>query len=286
MAGFSGGAALGPAIGGLLVDSIGITATYGTVGMLFLTLASFNFIFLDETRSLVGKSSAVESSQNSLQLTEIIERTGVIESFRSSILSWRELLNNSDKRVRDIALTNSVFWFTYSGTQMTLLPLYMVYPQFGMGAYEIGGCFAFMSFVSFFAAQPSAVIADRFGKVENIVAGCGLLSASMLALPHVTSLNYLIPILLPYALGSTALNATPNALMQDLTSVKSRAQALSLLRTAGDVGLLFGALTSGVVAQYTSIETALNMNGCTMVTLMIWFLARNHKNLSNTLRNQ
>ncbi|KAJ1418212.1 major facilitator superfamily domain-containing protein, partial [Ochromonadaceae sp. CCMP2298] len=50
MAGFSGGAALGPAIGGALIGSIGIASTYATVGAAFAGLAVMNWMLLAETK--------------------------------------------------------------------------------------------------------------------------------------------------------------------------------------------------------------------------------------------
>jgi MFS family permease len=193
---------------------------------------------------------------------------GVLGSFSTAFAAWKKLLNDPNKQIRNIVTMNGLFWFALSGTQMTLLPLLMVGPRMSdagtnlglaMSAGEIGASFAFMSLVSFLFSQPMAYVADKYGKVPTILGGCALLSASMLALPLtagtqattialplLTSMHLpeyttaLVLVLLPFALGNTALNATPTALMSDLTEPSSRAQALSLLRTAGDCGLLLG----------------------------------------------
>jgi hypothetical protein len=66
-------------------------------------------------------------------------------------------------QLRQTVAMNGLFWFTMSGTQMTLLPLLMVSPEYTLSSYEIGGSFAFMSLISFMAAQPLASIADTMG---------------------------------------------------------------------------------------------------------------------------
>lgn len=272
----------------------GIGATYATVGGLFVSLAALNGLLLNETKNFntlsgaskpknstiidVPASQTLGSSDKMSNITAAaVEKpkestlSGVLGSFSTAFAAWKILINDPNIQIRNIVKMNGLFWFTLSGTQMTLLPLLMVGPRMSdagtnlglaMSAGEIGACFAFMSMVSFLFSQPMAYVADKYGKVPTILGGCGLLSASMLALPLTTGpqatdialplltsmhlpeyTTALVLVLLPFALGNTALNATPTALMSDLTEPSSRAQALSLLRTAGDCGLLLGKLT-------------------------------------------
>lgn len=275
----------------------GIGPTYATVGGLFLSLAAMNSLLLHETKvfsappstakiiDVPAKDAATQSSvysstsntssarsDNNSQNSKLqgVEQGGVLSSFSTAFKAWKVLWNDPNKQIRNTVTMNGMFWFTLSGTQMTLLPLLMVAPAaiageaqasvgLAMSAAELGASFAFMSLVSFVSAQPVAYVADKYGKVPTMLAGCTLLSASMFALPlttgvHLTELSAALPmlsglpsytpalvaVLLPFALGTTALNATPTALMSDLTESSSRAQALSLLRTAGDFGLLLG----------------------------------------------
>jgi MFS family permease len=129
------------------------------------------------------------------------------------------------------------------------------------GAYEIGGCFAFMSIVSVAASQPLAYFADKIGKIPSILTGCSLFATSIFCMPFATNLSQLITLLLPFSLGSTIMQTTPTTLMSDLSSNEQRSQALSLLRTVGDIGLFSGAICSGLLAHSTSIETSIVMNG-------------------------
>ena len=221
-------------------------------------------ISTDSDDRISGTASTQVKEKAGLKLPEAVD-TGVLGSFSEAFSSWKVLWNDPNKQLKHTVMMNGMFWFTLSGTQMTLLPLLMVSPSLGvdmasassgfaMSAAEIGASFAFMSLVSFVSAQPMAYIADNYGKVPTILGGCALLSCSMLALPLTTTLEWTLPfatglphytpalvaVLLPFALGTTALNATPTALVADLTEPSSRAQALSLLRTSGDLGLLLG----------------------------------------------
>ena len=299
----------------------GISATYATVGGMFLALAGMNGLLLHETKNFtpsaaatlppqaISTTSSNSNSSSNTVLSGPTERatatipatpqesnwTGVVNSFHEAFAAWKLLLNDPNTQIRNTVRMNGMFWFTVSGTQMTLLPLLMVGPRaldatsaanagLAMSAAEIGGCFAFMSLVSFVSAQPMAYLADKYGKVPTILGGCGLLSCSMLALPLTTSAHaasfalpvlpllpvlpdytpVLVAVLLPFALGNTALNATPTALMADLTEPAVRAQALSLLRTSGDLGLLLGKLR-----HYCAVIVYCNVYSCCIFFIII-----------------
>ena len=211
---------------------VGIGQTYATVGVMFLTLAAMNGLLLHETKNFTSLPSKVSSE--SKKDTIIIDATatttvdagdykssvksekdntsakidvGVLGSFNEAFSAWKVLWNDPNKQLRHTVTMNGLFWFTLSGTQMTLLPLLMVSPAVGvdlntavtgglaMSAAEIGASFAFMSLVSFVSAQPMAYLADKYGKVPTILGGCTLLSCSMAALPLTTTLEWSHPLL-------------------------------------------------------------------------------------------
>jgi hypothetical protein len=93
-----------------------------------------------------------------------------------SIKSWKELKKISP--LRNIVLLNGSFWFALSGSQMTLLPLLLVSPDLHLTTPQIGGTFAAMSLVSFLASQPSAYLADKYGKERGILSGCAFVCLS------------------------------------------------------------------------------------------------------------
>lgn len=275
MAGFSAGAALGPALGGFLIGSVGISMTYVNVGCMFGALAISNYLLLQETmaKATVMPASAATAAAPPPAAPSGVE--GVRNSFSVAFKSWGELMQKS--RLSEVIRLNGAYWFAYSGTQMTLLPLLMVSPALQLSAFEIGGCFAMMSAIAFAASQPSAIIADKFGKSLNITLGGSLLTVAMLSLSQVTEIPTLVAVLAPLALGATVMNSTPTALVSDYSTGSERAQAMSLLRTAGDMGLLLGAGCSGLMASLTSIEAALQMNGVIMASSMLWFGFRNYQ---------
>jgi len=421
LAAFSGGIALGPAVGGVLIDTIGISQTYGMVGVLYVSLAAMNSFFLAETKELTKhaggasrynpeghplhakeeawevshshpdphphthvhlaalqqtqqtplmlqhpqalhtlqeqsphsthsthstystysthsthsphsthsshssshnlhsshsshsphSSQSSQSSQNSQESSAEQPRSlasGFARSFTVAYTAWMGLLSQNPQLRQTVGL-NGMFWFTMSGTQMTLLPLLMVSPAYNLSSYEIGGSFALMSLISFLAAQPLAAIADKYGKVPSIMAGCTMLAGSMAGIPYAKEITsgavttagdalaslgaevgsealllsmadtssalLLVPVLVPLAMGNIVMNAVPAALISDLTLPSDRAQGLSLLRASGDLGYMLGASFSGVLATVTCIDTALQLNGALAAAGMSYFAFKN-----------
>lgn len=250
--GFSVGATLGPAIGGFLAGSVGISSTFFIVGGCFSSLMLFNQFTLSET----GGSSTTTSSPG-------LSRT---------ISQWRALLSNP--ALAQVYMLNSMYWMALSGAQMTLLPLLLVGDKFSLSAYALGSVFAGMSVISVFGAQPLASLADRFGKRLSITGGVVLVGASVMALPLCPSITTMAVPLATLALGSTILGSAPVAYVSDLSTVADRAQALALLRVVGDVGLLVGAATAGMCADLTSIDSAIHTSGGVLLGAALWFSLR------------
>jgi len=108
-----------------------------------------------------------------------------------------------------------------------------------------------------------------------MIAGMTLVSSSVLSLSFTSNLTELLVVLTPLAAGITSMNAATPALMTELTTSEQRAQGLSLLRTASDIGFLFGAVFSGYVASHFDLSTAFLTDGTTVLSAMIWFYLRN-----------
>jgi MFS family permease len=290
MAGFQGGTALGPALGGLMVSSLGVGPTYFTVGGCFAVMASLQHMFLKETlpgKTLYQKMADEKKNEERQLKTRLLNtiqtpssaavvipkaRPGILGSFKVALLSWKELLKKP--AVRDVMMLHSAYWVALAGSQMTLLPLMMVGPALHLSASDIGWTFAFMAVTSVAASQPVAYLADRHGKINCMVGGCGLVASAMFLLPHADSYYTVLLATVPLALGSTTMSAPPLALISDMVTTEDRAQAQALLRTSGDVGLLVGATAGGLIADVYSIESAISGYGALLAGSTMCFAIR------------
>ena len=104
--------------------------------------------------------------------------------------------------------------------------------------------------------------------------GGSLMAISFAALPLATTIPQLAVTLVPLSVGSAAINSVPVAYVADLCSPEERALALSLVRTAGDVGFLLGASAGGVLAGLSSIEMTMHTSGGFLGVVMCLFAMR------------
>ena len=74
-----------------------------------------------------------------------------------------------------------------------------------------------------------------------VVPATCLIAAAAMAVPFAPTFPMFLGAVGAWACGATMLGSTPTAYVSDVTTPKERAQALALLRSAGDVGLMIGA---------------------------------------------
>ena len=78
-----------------------------------------------------------------------------------------------------------------------------------------------------------------------------------------------------WALGGTMLSTAPIAYISDIVTDKRRAQAIALIRTAGDIGFFIGATTTGALADLTgSLDMAMHSSSGLLFAATTWFGVR------------
>lgn len=279
MSSFAAGTALGPAVGGILADKIGIPQTFYLVGGSYLALMAVNQLFLSETKMIPEKDRVFpwHESQVGRKRRRIRSRRekdeGVLNSIQVAVSQWRPLLANN--KVRNVVMMNGFYWVALSGAQMTLLPLILTDTNgLAMSPTSVGEIYMGMSLVQVFGNPTVAKYIDKIGKVPGIVTGCSLLSASMFTLPFCTEIEQVAATLGVWALGSTMLSTAPTAYISDHVRDDQRAQAIALLRTAGDIGLLVGASSTGAVADVFDMDVAVHSSASLLLLATTWFSIR------------
>jgi len=130
-----------------------------------------------------------------------------------------------------------------------------------------------------------AKVVDSVGKVPAIISGCCLLCTSMSLLPYATETYQVAGTLIIWSMGSSLLSTAPVSFVSDLVKEDKRAQAIALLRTAGDVGLMIGASGTGVLADLFSKGVALHSNAGLLLTATGWFSVRQLLSIMEKQRN-
>jgi MFS family permease len=270
-ASFQAGTALGPALGGLAVEYLGITNTYAVTGALFGTIAVLNHKFLIEGNS--PQRLALPSNETPAPAPVLPLSTVLVSSFWKAFEAWRELLRNPV--IVNICLLNGLYWVTFTGSTWVILPMFLV-QTLKLSAAQMGMSFGFSSLVSVLSSQPAAWVTDKVGPNPTLLLGGSLVSASLIALPFAADFNQLLLALLPLSVGSTFLGAVPMALISNLVSGGARTQAMALLRTCADFGLLSGAIVSGMLCEYASLADGFQVNGAILLATISWFAARSY----------
>lgn len=269
MSAFAAGTALGPALGGIMCDQIGINPTFYLVGVSYIGLAAVNHLLLNETKP----RQMMLPWQHISAETE--KQPSIRESFQAALGQWIPLL--SETPIRNVCIMNGFYWIALSGSQMTLLPLILTDPNgLAMTATSVGQVYMGMSIVQVLGNPVLAKVVDSVGKVPGIVGGCTLISTSMATLPLCSDIYQMAGVLAFWAAGSSLLSTSPISFISDQVDDEKRAQAIALLRTSGDVGFLIGASTMGALADWAgSLDMAMQSSSAILLTATGWFAARN-----------
>ena len=288
MSSFAAGTAMGPVIGGVLADHVGIHSTFYLVGCIYLTLTAMNHFVLTETKlpkqqfpwednNLIknngnGDRKILYSKDDDVD-KESEKEKGVVDSMKDAMSQWSPLLKIEN--VRNVVLMNGFYWAALSGSQMTLLPLILTdLDGLAFTATQVGQVYMGMSLVQVLGNPTMAAMIDKIGKVTGIVVGCTFLSTAMFGLPYCTEMNEVVGTCGLWALGSTMLSTAPVSFVSDNVSDRKRAQAIALFRTAGDVGFLLGAISTGAVADAFTMDIAVHSNAGMLLTATGWFTTR------------
>jgi MFS family permease len=267
MSAFAAGTALGPAIGGILCDQIGVNPTFYAVGVSYIGLAFVNNALLKETKYKPMRFPWQEESGKAK------EEVTITKSFEQALGQWLPLLSQAP--IRNICIMNGFYWIALAGSQMTILPLILTDPTgLAMTATSVGQVYMGMSLVQVIGNPILAKFVDRIGKAPGIIGGCTLISSAMATLPFCTDIYQLAGVLGIWATGSSLLSTAPLAFISDKVDDEKRAQAIALLRTSGDIGFLLGASSMGALAGWAGLDVAMQSSSGILLTATAWFTAR------------
>eukprot|EP00536_Pseudo-nitzschia_multiseries_P006158 jgi/Psemu1/286273/fgenesh1_pg.128_\ len=270
-AGFAAGTAMGPALGGILIDKIGVNPTFYLVGASFLMLGG------NPNKDTIVSSDAKANAKTNASGGEDEDDGSITNAFRNALGQWVPLLSKAP--VRNVCIMNAFYWVALAGNQMTLLPLILTDPHgLAMTATQVGQVYMGMSFVQVLGNPLFARVVDGVGTVPGIVGGCTLISSAMFALPlcDPNHLEQMAGVLGVWAAGSSLLSTAPIAHISDRVDDAKRAQAIALLRTSGDVGFLVGASTMGLLSDWAGgLDTAMQSSSAILATATFWYVVRN-----------
>ena len=231
---FSMGMALGPVAGGILAEHSGLAAPFLYVGGVTLVAALNNYMTLSETR-------APSAAQRDVPLKD-----EVLKTFRGLPAVA------SSTNMRAVLALHSVYWGVTSGAMFALLPVFAA-EQFGLGVAEIGKGFTALAAINLVGARAAAKVSDRYGRKAVAGPAVVMMAASTALIPFAPTPEALGALWMVWGAGATCLGTAPTAYAADVSTEQQRGQAMALLRSSGDLGLMVGAGCIGFIAKYAGV---------------------------------
>lgn len=253
------GTAMGPAIGGLLSGYMTMESAFAGVGATFVLCAAANARIYDEVAPAEGSAMA-----NPWQL------------FSTAFGSWYEVVRTCPEVRGLLAMQGSVY-AAIAGTQLTLMPLLLFAEPLCFSAPQIGGLSAAVAALGVVVTQPLAHFADRYGRANALVLGGGTMAASMAAVPLVGTPALVSGAVATAAVGQNLCTPSIGALVID--SVVRRdprlvTQALSLLRSVTDVGMVSGAALIGAIGTDYGFVAGYEVSSATVLLMSVYTFMR------------
>ena len=276
---------IGPACGGFLADLYGARASFVIVGTA-AAAASAGFSLLPETLkkgAALGRTAeggggggggegkgrspgdaggaggtGGEGGEAAAAAPPAVPAEAAQASQASFVEVYGPLLRNPDQQ-GVMAVTFSIFG-SYAAL-MTLMPLHAmaILGESGTMA-QVGTLFAASSVIGFFGAPLGGYLADKVGRKATIIPAAALICAGVLSTTagFVDSFDSLLCTVVLWGAGNSLVNPGLSAYTADIAKDEAtRGQALSLSRQAGDAALLVAPAGLGLLAQVTSVPTAL-----------------------------
>ena len=232
MMGMSGtGLALGPAIGGLLTEPLGIRGLF-----------------------LIFAATATAVLLLSLTMRESVKPQRRSRGSGLGLARFREI--DPYFRLTYVVLFLVTFGVT-ARSQVTnsMLPLY-TQEQIGYSPATTGFLFMILGISTFAAIGPGGIISDKLGRKWAAAPSALLAAAGFLLLALVEGLVGLGVAMGLLGLGSGAAMGSMTTYTLDIVPAHARGQLQALRRTMAEVGGLVGAPVSGVVAAVAQPSTA------------------------------
>jgi len=251
------GSDIGPILGGLVADTLGMRWPFYVAGLLAATAAVWILlslpVALDGSRGepLAGGEGASSRPKGLPDLQTI-----------------KTLLKNPTFVL--VGFFTTAVFFTRSGSRFTLLPL-ISSASVGMSATQLGLLIATIATVNLLLVVPAGSITDRLGRKAVVLPGAllSLLGLGMFALGHNVWIFFAGGVLL--GIGTGVIGPAPAAYAGDLAPPGKTGITMALYRTFGDLGFVVGPVILGFIADIME-EVLLVISGLGVAMLFNAFL--------------
>lgn len=253
------GVAMGPALGGLLSGYMTMEGAFASVGVGFFLAAGATSRIYSETAPATGSKVA-----------------NPIELFGNAFRAWREVLQTCPE-VRLLCGLQMITYGAVAGTTMTLMPLLLVADPLHFTPAAIGGLSASVAALGVVIVQPLAIFADKYGRRNALIIGGSAMSACMAAVPLLGTPAMVSGAIAATAVGQNLTTPSISALVIDTVSRKDPrliTQAMSLVRSVTDVGMVTGAAAIGTLGTQAGFVAGYEVSSAMVLSMAIYTYLR------------
>jgi len=254
---FSAGSVVGPAIGGWLAATYSMQMPFILVSGGIACVAINNYLLLPETRT---SNQYMHPTKLSLrrQLSDMVSQ-------------WRPLLRQQD--IRSALALHGTYWFVSSSCIYTTLPL-LGSEVLQLGMSEIATWYVIMSLISILGTRFSAHLSDHRGRKFALVPSAAIMSASLALFPLASAYSHVTSLVVLWGIGGALFGANTTAYISDKSTEGTRSQALTLLRSCADGGLMLGGAFSGMMSYFFSMDAPFMVGSFLMASAGLHFCFR------------
>lgn len=210
---FSIGGALGPALGGMVVNAFGIDIMFYSSSF----LAFLSIVIVMNMKETLAEKEKLHKSMFLISRKDIID----IGALPAGIITF--------------------FSYTAYGLVLTLIPDWSEH----LGAENKGIFFTAFTIASVMVRFGAGKVSDRHGRVNVILAGMIIIAAALFVISIGDSITILLAGAGLYGMGAGILSPAINAWTIDLSDPAHRGKAIATMYISMEVGIGLGALLGG-----------------------------------------
>ncbi|KAK3252251.1 hypothetical protein CYMTET_38441 [Cymbomonas tetramitiformis] len=259
------GFAAGPAIGGMLVEAVGLQAPFVVCAAVLLGSSGTALALLPETlNEAAARREAARSllglCRNGCEEQPEPPPTGILELMRRPALQ---------------GLFSVVAINGFSQGAMPVTTVLFMLETLNMSSMQVGGTMTMSVLMMILATQPATWLSDRLESRKTVMLP-SLLGNALLTgmLPLATSPAAYSGIFTACAVANAFSKPSISPMLLDSTTGRERARALALRLTVQDVGTLIGASTMGLLASQLGTPAAIQTTATLQVLAALVFAAR------------
>jgi DHA1 family multidrug resistance protein-like MFS transporter len=241
------GAGLGPTLGGVLAQYLGLRAPFFVFGGLATLAALWGYFRLPETGSRPDGERPSEGDTGH----------GSAHASPTSTRGLMPLLRNRNFLL--VSLVTFGFFFMRTGARNQILPL-LAHDRLGLSPGSIGVALTVASLMNFLTLMVAGGLSDRLGRKAVITPGCLITAVSLFMLTQSGSYSLLLLSCVVMGIGTGIAGPTPSAYVADIIPRENYSSGMSLYRAIGDLGFVIGPVLLGWLADARGFDTPLLFN--------------------------